>query len=463
MLALLLSGCVMGPEYDSPPAPPGATGRLTFVPTSVVEKRAPDAWWSLFDDSSLDALVEQALAANTDLRAAEANLDAARASFRVVRSTRLPATTETVGASYGRSVSQSQIANALGRKAEDGWLEADGFQLAYEIDLFGRVRRSEEAARADTGAVEADRDAVRLMVASETVRAYMTVCSIARQIGVTVASIEVARQQNAITRSRFDAGGATAYDVASTNTLLARARATLPILEGDRRAASFALSALLGRTPGDVPDEVKACRAPSELRQPVPVGDAGSLLQRRPDIRLAERRLAAATARIGVAQADLYPRISFMGSLTTAAPEIAGLGSRPATSFGLGPLISWSFPNLNAARARVAAARAQDRAALANYDGAVLTALKEVEQTLARYGAAIDREVELDAATASARREFELASKRFAAGSTSRLELTLSEQKLLDARTAGAAAATQRLDLTISLFKALGGGWEQSR
>ena len=460
--ACALSGCVVGPEYRKPAVPTAALEKLPFLPAGASDTSTPDDWWNLFKDQTLTRLVEQALRANADIRVAEANLDAARASFQAVRNARLPATTENVGTTYGRTVAQTQIADALGRKADDGWLNSGGFELAYEVDLFGRVRRSQQAARADMDTVQADRDAVRLLVAAETSRAYMAICAISQQIEVASTSIDIARQQNVIAGSRFEAGATTAYYVAGANTVLARARATLPVLQGERRAAIFALSALLGGTPGEIPPGVEQCRDLPRLREPVPVGDGGELLRRRPDIRRAERKIAAATARIGVAQADLFPRITLLGSVTTAAPEVVGLGSRPATSFGLGPFITWSFPNLGVARARIHAARAQDRAALADYDGTVLTALKEVEQALARYEAANERERELGQASASAQTAFDLAGKQFDAGAISRLDVLVAEQTLVDARSAAAAAATQRLDLLISLFKALGGGWKTS-
>lgn len=161
-----------------------------------------------------------------------------------------------------------------------------------------------------------------------------------------------------------------------------------------------------------------------------------------------------------MAEADLLPRISLLGSVSNASPEMANLGTRAATSFGLGPLVSWSFPNLGAARGRIAGARAADRAALADFDGSVVGALKEVEQSLARYGAALDRTRELAAADASARQAWALAQSRFAAGSISRFEMLSAQQAWVESQTALAAAQTQRTDLLVSVFKALGGGWQ---
>lgn len=459
-LALGLSSCAMGPNYHPPAPPPAATGQLPFVPAGATPDPVPDEWWDLYQDASLNRLVERAFAANTDLRVAEANLDTARASLRVVRSSRLPATTESVGATYGRTPSQTQIADALGEKAKTGWLDTDSFQVAYEVDLFGRIKRSVEAARADTQAAEAQRDAVRLIVASETIRAYVSVCAIGAQIDIARQLIALSDQQRTIVLRQFEAGGATQFDVARSTTLLAQTRASLPVFEGERRAAIFALVAMLGTTPDAVPTEAETCRRPPELKQPVPVGDGAALIGRRPDIRVAERRMAAASARIGVAKADLLPRISLLGSTSNASPEIAKLGTRAATSFSLGPLVSWSFPNLGAARGRVEGARAADRAALAAYDGSIVGALKEVEQALARYGAALDRTRELETAAVSAEQAYNLAQSRFAAGSISQFEMLSTQQTLVETKAALAASQSERTDLLVSVFKALGGGWQ---
>lgn len=459
---LLIGGCTLGPDYHPPLPAASASGPLAYRPARVTPLPVPDAWWDLYDDPVLERLVQSAFAANTDLRVAEANLDAARAALAGVRSAHLPVTGMSGGASYGRTTTQTQIADALKGEAKTGWLETAGIELAYEVDLFGRVRRSVEAARADADAAAAERDAVRLIVASETIRAYVTACSTAQQIAVARRLVSLTERQEQIVARQFAAGGAAQFDVTRSATVLAVTRSSIPVLEGERRAALFALAAMLGSTPDSVPKEAEACRMPPVLAQALPVGDGAALLQRRPDVRLAERRLAAASARIGIAEADLLPRISLLGSVSTAAPGGTALGTRASTSFGLGPLVSWSFPNLGAARSRVAAARAVDRAAVARFDGAIVTALKELEQALARYAAALDRADALSAAVLSARQSYTMALSRQQAGAASHLELLAAEQALVDAETAVAQSDTQRADFLVTVFKALGGGWQHT-
>lgn len=457
---LLLGGCTLGPEYHAPTPSERISGRFPFIPAGATSSDTPANWWELYEDGVLNDLVANALAANTDIRVAEANLDAAQAAFRIANSARVPATSVSAGAVYGRTSTQTEVADALGGKAKNRLIDSGGFQLAYEVDLFGRVRRSLQAARADAEAAAASRDAVRLMVAGETIRAYVSACAAAHQIEVAQRSIALAREQRTIVSRQLAAGGASRFDLARSTTVLAQTSATLPIVVGERRAALFALAAMIGRPPGEVPANATQCRMAPTLKQDVPVGDGGALLQRRPDVRLAERRMAAASARIGVAKADFLPRVTLFGSVSSAAPDGAGLGTRPATSFGLGPLISWSFPNMAAARGRLESARAGDRAAVAGYDGAVLTALKEVEQALARYGAALDRSRELEVAQRSATESYQLAGARLNAGAISQLDMLTAEEALIGTQTAVAASTAERTDLLVTLFKALGGGWQ---
>jgi NodT family efflux transporter outer membrane factor (OMF) lipoprotein len=455
-----LFGCAVGPDYHRPVPTPDQAAAFPYLPQAVASGGdGHDDWWGLYGDPALDRLVDRALGANTDLRAAEANFEAARAVLRQTEAARLPSTAASEGGSYGRTSTSTLIADSAGRRAENGWLFETGFDVAYEVDLFGRVRRSVEAGRADADAAAALRDGVRLTIVAETVRDYVAACAIGAQIDVARTAVATADQQEQVVERQAAAGGASDFDVARQRAVVAQTRAAIPALDGERRATLFALAAVLGGTPADVPTDAEACRALPEVAVPIPVGDGAGLIARRPDIRVAERRMAAASARIGVAKADLLPRITLLGSVSSVAPDLPDIGSHAATSFGLGPLINWSFPNIAAAQARIEQAKASDRAAIADYDGAVLTALKEVEQALARYSAARLREAQLDAAVLQAQTAFDLAGRRWSAGSISRLDLLVSELSLIDAKLALAAARTDRANILVSLFKALGGGW----
>ena len=360
----------------------------------------------------------------------------------------------------GRDAATDEILGILGHKNETIWKYDDLLDVAYEVDLFGRVRRSVEAARADTGAAAAARDSVKVTVAAETTRAYVTLCALGEEIDVAQRSLEIVSHELEITRKRLAAGNASEFDLARAATLVAQVRAAVPPLEGQRRSALFELTALLGKTPAQAPADALTCRSPPQLAALIPVGDGAGLLARRPDIREAERRLAGATARIGVATADLYPRITLSGFYGGAAGEnTAALLEEKGLTWGVGPSISWAFPNQAAVRARIRASKAGAEAALDLFNGAVLRGLKETEQSLSAYGAELDRRQALGEAQAQARRAFRLAQGQVSAGSISALDLLASEQQLVAANAAVAASDAALAQDQVAVFKALGGGW----
>src|SRR6185312_8190314 len=320
-----------------------ATAPLVSVDPAVeTVAEPPDAWWRLYDDALLDRLVTQAFAANRDLAAAEANLSAARAALEGARNGQYPQTNINLGAKYGRDASTDEILEIDGHKPETIWVFDDILDVSYELDLFGRVRRSIEASHADADASVASRDAVRITVAAETTRAYAQVCALGEELAVARRSVEVTGREAEIARQRVTLGAGTDFDVVRAEQIQAQASAAIPPLEGQRRAALFQLTALLGRTPSQAATEAEGCVAPPRLKAPLPVGDGASLLRRRPDVRLADRRLAGATARIGVATADLYPRITLTGLYGGAAPSLEDLTRNAGLIWGVGPEINWT-------------------------------------------------------------------------------------------------------------------------
>jgi NodT family efflux transporter outer membrane factor (OMF) lipoprotein len=458
---LALIACAVGPDYRQPVAPAGAAAPLVSPsPAAETPDQPPDDWWRLYDDPRLDALIAEAFAANTDLAAAQANLSAARAVLEASRAGRYPTTTAKAGAIHGRDAATDEILEIVGAPPQTIWVFDDLLDVSYELDLFGRVRRSIEASRADAQALAAARDALKVTLAAETARAYAQICTLGEQIAVARHSLAVVAREADITVQRHDAGANSTFDVLRAQGLVAQTRAAIPPLEGQRRSAIFQLAALLGRAPSRAPTEVEACVSAPRLSGLIPVGDGASLLKRRPDVRQAERRLAAATARIGVATADLYPRISLGGLYGAVGSDVSDLAAERGLTWGVGPTVSWSFPIQSAPRARIRQARAATAAALAGFDSAVLQALKETEQSLATYGAELDRRQALADAQGAAQRAFALAHDQFLAGSLSTLELLTAEQSLIAADTAVAASDAALAQDQIAVFKALGGGWE---
>jgi NodT family efflux transporter outer membrane factor (OMF) lipoprotein len=457
---LLLVSCHVGPNYRPAALPEGAAAPLVSVnPAVETPTPPPDAWWHLYNDPRLDALVQEALQANRDLAAADANLAAARAAVAEVHARRYPSTDVSAGAVRGRDPVTEEILELTARPPQTIWLYEDLFQVAYEVDLFGRIHRAIEEANANAESVAAARDSVRVVVAASTARSYAAVCALGEQLDVARHSLNVVSREAAITKQRYEAGAASEFDVTRAQALVGEVRSSIPQLEGDRKAALFELTAVLGRTPTNAPRELEKCITPPRVASLIPVGDGRALLSRRPDVRQAERRLAAATAQIGVATADLFPTIHLTGFYGGAATEPSQLTTNIGLVWGLGPSVSWTFPNQAGPRARVRQAKASQAAALAAFDAVVLTALKETEQALVEYSAALDRRQALADAQGRIHRAYDIAHDEYTAGSVSNLDLLTTEESLVALDTAVASSDTGLIQLQIDLFKALGGGW----
>jgi NodT family efflux transporter outer membrane factor (OMF) lipoprotein len=460
MALAALAACQVGPSYRAPTLPAGAAAPLVSLnPAAETAATPPDAWWRLYADARLDAFVQEALRAKRTWAAADANLTASRAARSAVHANRYPSTEASVGGIYGRDAVTDEILELGGQRPATIWLFEDLFQVAYEVDLFGRVHRAIEEADANAESVRAARDSVRVVVAAETARSYAAVCALGEQIMVARRSLDVVSHQAEITEKRYQAGANSVFDVTRAQSLVAQVRAGIPTLEGQRRAALFELTAVLGRTPSEAPQELDGCVTPPQLTALIPVGDGSTLIRRRPDVRQAERRLAAATAQIGVATADLYPTIRLVGLYGGAATQFSLLETNVGRTWGVGPSISWSFPNMAAPRARIRQAKAGQAAALASFDSVVLTALKEIEQSLAAYGAALENRQSLGDARDKIHKAFGIARDEFGAGSVSNLDVLTTEQSLVALDAAVASADAALVQDQIAVFKALGGGW----
>ncbi|HEY0149609.1 MAG TPA: TolC family protein [Allosphingosinicella sp.] len=455
--ALALAACTtVGPDYRAPSpasAEPSAAAPFASAASPAFTGDEPlGRWWSLFRDPVLDRLIEQALVANTDLRVASANLSQARAVLREVRGNRLPTTTVSGGAGYGDP----------GELGGAGTTFDAGFDVGYQLDLFGRLRRATEASRADVEAVQAAFDLARITVAAETARAYVDACSAGRQLAVANESVRIQEQTFDLTRRLQVGGRGTALETGQAGAQLEQTRAAIPTIEANRQTALYRLSVLTGRPPAEFPRDVAACATPPALATPIPVGSGAGLLARRPDIRAAERQLAAATARIGVATADLYPSISLGGSIGSTASSFGNLVSGDGFRFSLGPLISWSFPNTRLARARIAQAEAGAQGALARFDGTWLGALEETESALTRYASELDRVAALRRARAASNDAARVARLRYRAGREGFQIVLEAERSLSQIEASLAAAESQLSNNLVALFLALGGGWEQA-
>jgi NodT family efflux transporter outer membrane factor (OMF) lipoprotein len=405
----------------------------------------PPGWWRLFQDPVLDAHVQRALAANVDLRVALANLEAARATARQAGAARLPATVIESGVGPTQADQQPSTSSVPKTSYELG------FTLAYEVDLFGRLRAAAQAAEADTEATAAAHDAARLTVVADTVAAYLDFCAAGAGVRLAQSQIELQQRGYDLVADQLAAGEVSPLELSQAALLLDQVRTSLPAIEADRRNALFRLALLQGKPPAGASGLDTPCLALPTIATPLPVGDGAALLARRPDIREAEHRLAAATARIDIATADLYPRINLGGS--------GGLIGGGSDVF-LTPLITWAFPNQAAPRARIAAARGTAGAALATWDRTVLRALQEVETALSAYRGARDGQAALKSALARADQLAVRARARQRLGADNYLVVVDAERSRASTTNQLLLADVRVAQAQVGLFRALGGGWE---
>ena len=459
-IAALATACTVGPNYRLPPearvnASAAQGPFLGSKDPSVSGAALPRSWWRLYQDETLDQLVQKALQANTDLRMAEANLQRSQALVQEARSYRQPVADLEGSIEYSQLAGEQYLLRA--RPPRNTYYDS-GITIGYNLDLFGAVRRGIEAASAQSEAVAAARDLVRVNVAAGTAGAYAAVCGAGLELAAAQHSLDLQRENLELTRHLFQGGRAIDLDVTRSQELVEQLRSAIPTLQAAQQSALFRLAALTGQLPEELDPKIGHCAEPPRLRQPLPVGDGTAMLRRRPDIRESERELAAATAEFGVETAQLYPNVVLgipLGSIG-AKPDFL---TAPTDYWGLGAQVSWQA-NQSVTRARIASAKATSSLALAHFDGVVLAAVKEVESALTAYTHDLQREESVRAARDKAAR---------AAQEAQQLELhgRATELTVLDAQRT-LAAAEQSLAQTeatlsgdqVSVFLALGGGWE---
>ena len=454
--AATLAGCAVGPSYHEPkPSVPDHFGNVSQP--GIDEGEVVAQFWTLLNDPVLDRLVSDALAANKDLAQAAGNLRASRAAARLTGFDAYP--TVTAGGVYQRTRESShQLPGATVDQRTIDTYDV-GFDAVWELDFFGRVRRSKEAARAEAGAAEATlRDAI-VIVTAEVARNYCVLRGLQDQLTVAERNEVNQRQTLQLTQTRLDAGRGTQLDVARAAAQLATTESTIPPLRISIATTVHRLSVLTGRQPNLLLPELSTAAPMPTLPALNSIGGPEALLRRRPDVRVAERSLAAATARIGVSVADLFPRITFIGSASYNAGTWRDVGSADSQSYSLGPSITWAAFDLGRVRARIDIARAGADIALAGYEAAVLNALEDAENSLVSYGESQRREATLERAATQSTTAARLARQRFEGGLSDFLSVLQAERDALAAEDSLAQGRTQTATSLIAVYKALGGGW----
>ena len=460
----LFQGCAVGPNYQQPktaaPAQwsaPMAGGETNLEPSIA-------SWWKSFNDPQLDSLIERAVKANHDLRIAGARVREARALYRIASSQLWP--TVDAGGSYARQ-NKARISRFIGSLPmpsgsvpfENNVYQA-GFDASWEIDVFGGNRRAVEAGKAEVAAAEFGRRNVLVTLLGEVARNYVELRGCQRRLEIANNNLKTQEEALALTQDRFKNGLTSDLDVQQAATLLANTRAVIPMLETGIQVYIHRLGVLLGQPPEALLAELSAPAPIPSAPPEVPVGLPSELLRRRPDIQQAERQLAASTARIGVATADLFPKFSLTGiagyESTSASDWFAG-GSK---FWSLGPTVQWRIFDAGRIRANIRVQNARQEQALAAYEETVLMSFEDVENSLVAYAKEQIRRRSLEDAVTSSRDSLHLANQLYSNGLASFINVLDAERSLYQAEDAlvqSDKAVTQNL---ISLYKALGGGWE---
>jgi multidrug efflux system outer membrane protein len=453
----LLSGCAVGPNYHRPETPVDShfanAGETGFAETDPVEH-----YWTGFADPTLDGLIDDALKHNKDLGAAEANLRAARAARRLAGFDQYP--TVTLAGSYTKNLdSQEQLPGVDRRDREFDAAQA-GFDGLWELDLFGRVRRNVEAARGDVGAAAATVADARVSVIAEVARDYFILRGLQDQLALTQRNADNQLSSLKLTRNRLEAGRGNELDTSRAEAQWQTTLSTVPTLQATIATTIYRLSVLTGRQPLALSAGLSTL-APSPPLPPLnAIGTPEALLRRRPDVRVAEQRLAAATARIGVATGDLFPKVTFLGNVGYFAPTFGDFGQSEGRTYSFGPSITWAAFDLGRVRARISSSKALTDAALAAYEGAVLGALADTEGALINYGRSQTRRDALALAAAASDKASDLARKRFEGGLIDFLEVLDAERTALSAELLVSQSRTDAATSLIAVYKALGAGWQ---
>ena len=447
----MLAGCAVGPDYVEPETSPAA---FHNADGEVFDERPFEAeWWAQFGDPVLDGLVERALRSDLDVRIAASRIEESRALLRSARRRQWPSSQ--YEAAREESKAQQPMFTSDRIEVES---YRTGFQTAWEIDVFGRLSRGTEAALADAQAAEATLRDVQVLVAAEVVDTYVDLREAQKRLRVAEENLASQRETLRLTQVRYELGRGSELDVASARAALAATEAQIPPLAAQEQVAAHRLAVLVGVRPGALDVELAYREIPPHLTT-LAIGPPDELLRRRPDVRAAERRLAAETARIGVAKADLFPRVSFDGFLGFIAGDSGELGESSSRAWSSSPVIRWAAFDLSGVRADVRRAEASADIALAEYERAVLRALEETENAFVSYAQQRRRlEAVIEQADAS-RRAVELARIRYTEGALDFLRLLDAERTVLEAEDAAAAAAAELNSAVVAIYKALGGGW----
>lgn len=459
--SLWFGGCAVGPNYQEPKLSTPAGWQEAPQPGVDVRPAELARWWTSFNDPLLDSLVERAVASNLDLRIAEARIREARAARALAASGLWP--TLGVSAAYSRNRSSENAFSLGGFAPPGGKLEQNlfstGFDAGWEIDIFGGVRRSVEAADAAIDATVESRRDVLVTLLGDVAKNYIDLRGFQRRLAVARANLKAQQDTLELTRIRFQAGLTSDLEVAQAEAQVNTTAAQIPTLESALKAAAYSLDLLLGLSPGALWNELAGEKPIPDLPSEVLVGLPSELLRRRPDIRVAERQLAAATAQVGAAMADLFPKFSLTGAFGLRSVSAADWLTGRSRFWSIGPTVSWPIFDAGRIRANIEIRNAQQEQALVQYQKTVLAAFGEVEKALVNYSREQARRQALLEAVASSRRAVEMANELYVRGLSDFLNVLDTQRSLYAAENDLAQSEAAMASNLVALYKALGGGW----
>ena len=459
--ALLATGCVVGPNFKAPKvAVPtewngvgSASSDNASIPTADAARLSE--WWKSFKDPELDSIITQALQSNPGLRQAQSRILQARQARLIAASGLLPSANVSTSNTTSNSSGSSLSAGGSTRNLFQAGLDA-----AWELDFFGGIRRGIEAAEADTQAAIEDSRDVMVSLTAETALNYMELRGFQQQIAIAKKNLEAQQKSAEITQKRFDVGFAGKLDVANADAQVATTQSQIPLLESSAQQTIYNLSVLLGREPAALLSELSPQGDIPGTPPVVPVGLPSDLLERRPDIRSSLAQLHSATAQIGVATAELFPKFSLTGTGGQQNLSMGSLGSLASRFWSFGPSISLPIFSGGRIRANIQLQTAAQQEAALGYEQTVLTALKDVESALVAYNKEQQHRSALQAAVRSSQQAVDLSMQLYTAGQGDFLNV-LTAQRDLYASEDALVQSNRNVDANlIALYKALGGGWQ---
>ncbi|WP_440466579.1 efflux transporter outer membrane subunit [Pseudomonas sp. YH-1] len=464
-LALLaLGACSVGPDFKRPDDTDAVnwSAQRGDAPSQALNAPMEAQWWTLLGDPQLDDLQRRVAAANLDLREADARLQQSRAIRQALGGDAVP----NVGADLGyqrKRNSEVGLNDPSGKSGKDSFNQLDGgFDLSWELDFWGRVRRELEAADANVQASEESRRDVLVSVLAETARNYLQLRAEQDLEAIIRSNLEIAQRSLELTRLRRADGVATELDVAEALTQVASIEARLPDSQKRQARLINALGYLLGEAPGALQTELAQAKPVPQPPRGVPVGLPSELAQRRPDIRRAEATLHAATASIGVAKADFYPRISLNGSFGFQALQLSNFGDWNSRTFGIGPSLSLPIFEGGRLKGMLALREAQQQESAIAYRRTVLNAWREVDDALTDYAADQRRLASLDTAAEHGRTALANAREQYKAGAVDFLNVLSAQRELLATEEQQVRSREAVATTLVLLYKSLGGGWQQA-